>query len=321
MGATQPRTVADLGEFGLIAEMARGMHMNASVQLGPGDDAAIVALPDRRCVISTDILVEGVHFKGEWCSATDVGHRAAAASLADIAAMGATTVAIVVTLTGPSEMNAQWALDLARGVTEECDSTGAAVVGGDLSRARHVSVGVTAIGTLEGRDPVTRGGAKPGDVVAIAGRQGWAAAGLTVLTRGFRSPRLLVDAYRRPQPPYAAGPRAAGAGATAMLDVSDGLLADLGHIAGSSSVLIDIDPDLLPVADQLADAAAAFNVDPMIWFLTGGDDHPLVATFAPTAVLPEEFVQIGRVLSGEEPGVLVAGTPWVGSPAGHEHFT
>ncbi len=321
MSRTDVRTLADLGEFGLIAEIIGALpRASPAVRLGPGDDAAVVALTDPRCVVSTDILVEGVHFKGEWSSATEIGHRAAAASLADIVSMGAAPVAVVVALTGPAEMNAQWVLDAAAGVAAECAIAGASLVGGDISRARHVSLCVTAVGDLGGRAPVTRAGAQPGDLVAIAGRQGWAAAGLTVLSRGFRSPRVLVEAYRYPEPPYAAGPAAADAGATAMIDVSDGLLADLGHIARASDVLVDLDPARLPVAEELRATSAAFNVDPLLWYLSGGDDHALVATFPVDAPIPAAFRIIGLVSArGDAPGVTVGGQAWPG-PTGHEHF-
>ncbi len=270
MGGSAAKTVADLGEFGLIAAIRSRQQDGPRVILGAGDDAAVVAAPDGRVVISTDVLVESVHFKGEWASAADIGHRAAAATLADIAAMGATATALVVSLTGPAAMSAQWAVDLAEGIAEEAALVGASVVGGDLSRGRQLVIGVTGIGDLAGAPPVTRGGAKPGDVLAMAGRQGWAAAGLAVLSRGFRSPRAIVEAYRRPQPPYAAGPAAANAGATSMIDISDGLLADCAHLAEASDVTINVDPATLPIPDELRAASSAFNVDPLTWVLGGG---------------------------------------------------
>ena len=319
MGGAGGRTVADLGEFGLIEAIRLQQPTGAGVLLGAGDDAAVVAAPDGRVVISTDVLVEGVHFKGEWASSEDIGRRAAAATLADIAAMGATATALVVSLAGPSAMSAQWALGLAQGLAEEAALVGASVVGGDLSKGRQVAVAVTGIGDLAGMAPVTRAGARPGHVVALAGRQGWAAAGLAVLSRGFRSPRALVEAYRRPQPPYSCGPLAARAGATALIDVSDGLIADAGHIAAASGVSINLDPGALPVAEELRAASAAFNLDPVSWVLAGGDDHALLATFATVEAVPAEFRVIGRTEEESDAPVLLGGQPWAGEP-GHEHF-
>jgi thiamine-monophosphate kinase len=160
-------------------------------------------------------------------------------------------------------------------------------------------------------------------VVALAGRLGYAAAGYTVLSRGFRSPRLLVEAHRRPEVPYAAGPRAARLGATSMIDVSDGLLADLGHIAAASGVAVDVRTAAFPVPPQMRDAAGALGVDPSTWILTGGDDHALAATFPAGTELPEEWTVVGSVGSvgsvGEGSGVTVDGTPYEG-PAGWDHF-
>jgi len=319
MAEVAGRTVAELGEFGLIEEIRRLQPQGPGVLLGAGDDAAVVSAPDGRVVVSTDVLVEGVHFKGEWAAAQDIGRRAAAATIADIAAMGARATALVVSLAGPSGMSAQWALDLAGGLAEEAGVVGASVVGGDLSSGRQVMIAVTGIGDLAGSSPVTRSGARHGDVLAIAGRQGWAAAGLAILSRGFRSPRIIVEAYRRPEPPYASGPVAAAAGATAMCDISDGLIADAGHLAAASGVTVDIDPGLLPVPEELRAAASAFNVEPLSWVLAGGDDHALLATFPADAELPAGFTAIGRAEEAQQPEVLVAGQPWA-ADSGHEHF-
>jgi thiamine-monophosphate kinase len=282
----------------------------------------VVAAPDGRVVASTDLLVEGRHFRRDWSSAHDVGRKAAAQNLADLVAMGARPTALLVGLGVPADLPADWPTGLADGLAEETALVGATVVGGDVVRSEQVVVAVTALGDLEGRAPVTRSGARPGDVVALAGRLGWAAAGLAVLGRGFRSPRVLVDAHRVPSPPYAAGPAAAVAGATAMIDVSDGLVQDAGHVAHASAVVLALRTDLLVVDAPLAEAAAAFNADPLIWVLTGGDDHALLATFPPSAVLPPGFHVIGTVRAAEPDetaGVLVDGAAYAG-PGGHDHF-
>ena len=199
--------------------------------------------PRGHVVVSTDLLVEGRHFRRDWVGADDLGRKAAAANLSDVNAMGGTAHSLTVGLAAPADLPAQWALDLADGIAEEAALVGASIVGGDLTTADQVVVAITVLGTCDVA-PVLRTGAQPGDVLALAGRQGWAAAGLAVLGRGFRSPRALVEAYQRPQPPYAAGPAAAHAGATSMIDVSDGLLADVGHLASGSGVAIDVTPRL-----------------------------------------------------------------------------
>lgn len=310
-------TLSDVGEFGLVAALGERFSQGSAVLLGPGDDAAVVAVPDGRVVVSTDLHVDGRHFRRDWASASDIGHRVAAANLSDINAMGGRATALTVGLAAPADLPAAWALELADGIAAECSLVGASVVGGDLTGADQVLIAVTALGEVAG-EPVRRSGARAGDVVAIAGRQGWAAGGLAVLARGFRSPRKLVEAYRRPEPPYAAGPEAAAAGATSMIDVSDGLLADVGHLAEDSGVAIDLRTETFVVAEPLQAVGAALGADPLRFILTGGDDHALVATYPSTAALPAGWTVIGEVGSGGT-AVTVDGHAWEG-PTGHKHF-
>ncbi len=313
---TASTTLADLGEFALIAELTRRFPQGEQVLLGPGDDAAVVAMPDERVVVSTDLVVDGRHFRRDWASADDIGHRVAAQNLSDLNAMGGRATALTVGLAAPADLPAQWALDLADGIAAEAALVGASVVGGDVTRSDQLMVAVTALGVVGG-EPVTRSGARVGDVVALAGRQGWAAGGLAVLTRGFRSPRALVEAYRRPEPPYAAGAEALALGATAMIDVSDGLLADLGHLAAASGVAIDVRTGAFELPEPLLAVGAALGVDPMRFLLGGGDDHPLAATFPAGTTLGAAWTVIGEVAEGD--GVTVDGAGYEG-PTGHTHF-
>jgi thiamine-monophosphate kinase len=312
-----PETVADVGEFGLIDRVTAGRRQPPTTILGPGDDAAIVAAADGRVVASTDVLTEGVHFRLDWSTPEHVGRKAIAVNMADIAAMGAVPTALLVGLACPRSTKAEVAEGLANGMWQEATLAGAGLVGGDVVTAKEIVISVTALGDLVGREPVTRGGALPGDVVAVAGRLGWSAAGLAVLGRGFRSPVQVVGAYRVPEPPYTAGPQAAAAGATAMIDVSDGLLADLGHICESSNVAIDVRTDLVEVPQRLIDVATALGADPMHWVLTGGEDHALVATFPEPAAVPEGWRTIGTVTRGG--AVTVDGGPYTGG-TGWQHF-
>ncbi len=309
-------TLADLGEFGLIQAIGERFAQGDDVLIGPGDDAAMVAVPDGRVVVSTDLLVDTRHFRRDWAAALDIGHKAAAQNLSDINAMGGRATAMTVGLAAPADLPVAWVLELADGIAEESALVGASVVGGDLTSSDQLMIAVTVLGVVDG-EPVRRSGARPGDVVAIAGRQGWAAGGLAVLARGFRSPKKLVDAYRRPEPPYAAGAEALGLGATAMIDVSDGLVADVGHIAAASGVAVDIRSGAFELAEPLRAVGAALGVDPLQFILGGGDDHALVATFPEGTALPDTWATIGVV--GEGSGVMVDGAPYEGS-AGHTHF-
>jgi thiamine-monophosphate kinase len=310
-------TVGDTGEFGLISSIIARLGTGTACLLGPGDDAAVVAAPDGRVVASTDVLVDGRHFRRDWSTAVDIGHRAAAANFADIAAMGAVPTALLVALCLPPDVEVTWTHQLADGLADECALVGATVVGGDISASPTLTIAVTALGSLNDGVPVTRSGARPGDLIALAGRLGWAAAGYTILSRGFRSPRALVAAHRRPSVPYAAGPAAARLGATSMIDVSDGLLADLGHLAEASKVAMEVRKDTLDLPSSMADAASALGVDPYDWVLAGGDDHALVATFPSTVELSKQWTVIGRVRDGE--GVTVDGKPY-GGAGGWDHF-
>jgi thiamine-monophosphate kinase len=328
-------SVEDLGEWGVIAALRARMPAGPLTSVGIGDDAAVVATPSGSVVAAVDLVLEGRHFRRDWSSARDVGTKAAARSLADIAAMGAVNTALLVALAAPGTLPASWALDLAAGLAAEATRAGAGVVGGDTASAESVLLSVTALGDLEGRAPVLRSGARPGDTVAVAGPLGRSAAGLALLTAGITAdPGLagLIRAHLRPAPPYDAGPEAARLGATAMIDVSDGLLADVGHVADASGVAVDISSPLL-AADTAAlqDAArllatssaaqtgAADPVPPMAlaWVLTGGEDHSLVAAFPPGTGLPARWRVIGEVSSGA--GVTVDGRERPG-PGGWQHF-
>jgi thiamine-monophosphate kinase len=309
-------TLADVGEFGLISELVALFPQGEDVIVGPGDDAAVLRVRTGHVVVSTDLVVEGRHFRRDWASASDVGHRAAAQNLSDINAMGGRASSLTIGLAAPADLPVQWALDFARGFADECALVGASVVGGDLTRADQIVIAVTVLGACT-QSPVLRSGARPGDVLAIAGRQGWSAGGLAVLGRGFRSPRVLVEAYRRPEPPYDAGRVAAEAGATAMIDVSDGLLADAGHLAADSGVAIDVHAAAFDVPEPLHAVGAATGADPLSFVLGGGEDHSLLATFESVSAVPEGWSVIGAVAVGE--GVTVDGAAYEG-PTGWTHF-
>ncbi len=286
--------------------IARSGLAHTSV-VGPGDDAAVLSLAGGLLVAGTDLLVDGHHFRRDWAGPKDVGHRAAAANLADIAAMGAVPTGLLVGLAMPGGLSIAWVDDLYEGLREECQPFGAAVIGGDVVESQNLVIAVTALGDMKGARPVTRDGACAGHRVAIAGRLGYAAAGLAVLGRGFRSPGSVVAAYRRPEVPYPAGPQAAVLGASAMCDVSDGLLRDAGTLADASAARIVLDVTAFAVPDVLRDVGGAMNVDPLTWIFTGGDDHALLACFPPNVDLPAPWRVVGRVEEGA--GVVVAGLP------------
>lgn len=313
-------TLAEIGEGAVIATLTAALPPAADVLVGPGDDGAVLELAGP-LVTSVDVLVEDVHFKLGWSDPAHVGRKAVAVNVADLEAMGARATAVLLGFSAPPHLQLRWVRELAGGLHAECAAAGVSLVGGDVTRARDLTLSVTVLGALDGRPPVLRSGARPGDLVALRGRTGWAAAGLAVLSRGFRSPRAVVDAQRVPQVPYGQGAVAARAGATAMVDVSDGLLADLGHVAAASGVVVDLQRDAFEVPEPLQAVSAATGADPYDLLLTGGEDHALAATF-PAGAVPEGWRVVGEVRAAAEDeaaAVLVDGRSWAAA-GGFDHF-
>ncbi|MEU1544625.1 thiamine-phosphate kinase [Nocardia sp. NPDC005745] len=371
----------ELGEFALIDRINVGRVQAPGVLLGPGDDAALIAAPDGRFVVTTDMLVQDRHFRLDWSSPEDVGRKAIAQNAADVVAMGATPTAFVVALGCPADTPLAVVDGLADGMWAEAARAGASIAGGDLVRSRELVVSVTAFGDPGGGAPITRAGARVGDVVAVAGRLGWSAAGLAAFTAEVTGPEVAeaLAAHRVPQPPYALvldalrggspgeselaatelfsartasaresatvsleardpesssrpvplgaepetrtvsggpAPGASGLGLHALTDVSDGLLADLGHIASASGVAIDLDSAALrdPALELVA---ARLDADAAQWILTGGEDHAFAGAWAPGRALPPGWVVIGRVVAGR--GLTVDGVAQTGG-GGWESF-
>ncbi|TWS27090.1 thiamine-phosphate kinase, partial [Tsukamurella conjunctivitidis] len=295
------RTVAELGEDGVIALATGGVGPDPRVPIGPGDDAAVVAAPDGRVVVSSDAIVEGRHFRFDLTTPEHVGRRAIAQNAADIAAMGAVCTAFTVTLGCPSGTGEDVVAGIARGTTRGAAEAGGAIAGGDVVRTEQVLLAVTVLGDLQGRAPVLLSGARPGDVVAVRGTLGHSAAGLDVLLAGYDGFDGLVETYRCPAPPLPAGPQAADAGATALTDVSDGLLRDARALARASGVTIALDGALLAPDAELVACAAALGADAERWVRTGGEDHALLATFPAGTTLPPGWRAIGAAAA---PGAL-----------------
>ncbi|MGH3634051.1 MAG: thiamine-phosphate kinase [Mycobacterium sp.] len=303
-------TVGELGEFGMVDRLIRGRRRPAAVALGPGDDAAVVVAGDGRVLVSTDMLVEGRHFRLDWSTPRDVGRKAIAQNAADIEAMGARATAFVVAFGAPAETPAADVDALADGLWDEAERIGAGIAGGDLVSCPQWVVSVTVLGDLAGRQPVLRAGARPGSVLAVAGALGYSAAGYALWHNDVDGFDDLRGRHLAPQPPYGQGRAAAEAGAQAMIDVSDGLVGDLRHLAEASGVGVDLSTDALGAdREALLGAAEAVGVDPWAWVLGGGEDHALVAAFA--GPVPAGWRVIGRVL--DEPArVLVDGAEWHG---------
>lgn len=296
----------------LIADFTSSLHLHSRVLVGSGDDCAVLTHPDSCSVISTDVLVEGVHFRRDWMSLEQIGWRAAAQNAADIAAMGASAHSAVAAVTIPKNMGKTEINALATGLVTGLESYGYSLVGGDLSSGPCLQVAVTVIGDLEGRPPLLRCGAQAGDLIYFAGNLGKSAAGLALLER-FQSPQeaiaaptlptelrdLAIEAiscYQVPQIPAALAPKLADAGAHALMDVSDGLSRDGAKIAAASGVVLNLSRSHLePYAQRLAGLADFLGANSWDWVLGGGEDHGLLCS-APAGFLVPGFTAIGEVL-------------------------
>jgi thiamine-monophosphate kinase len=311
-GSPPAHPLSEIGEFGLIARLTDGLELGPGVELGVGDDAAVLeTTPGHKLVVTTDVLVEGLDFTADLSEPEDWGWKAVVANLSDLAAMGAEARWLVLALTAPEATPLATLERVYAGVGEACRAFGAALVGGDVSGGPALSLAVTALGEAE--RPVPRSGARPGDRLAVSGPLGAAAAGLALLRSGdpaaadllARFPGLAA-AHRRPQPALAMGLALTRAGATAMIDVSDGLAGDALHLAEASGVGLEISDPAVPLAPGVAETATLLDLDPMALALGGGEDFVLAAALPRTADLGG-VLDCGRFLP--DPSTRVHLTP------------
>ena len=326
--------MGDLGEQGIL-EAILPLLDSAQASLGPGDDAGALRVSGNEVLVSVDTLVENQDFRLLWPSglehsAYDIGWKSIAQNVSDINAMGGRATGAVISLSLPKSTSLEWVMDFSRGVTEAIAELGAkelTILGGDLGKSQEISVTTTVLGECE-HGKVLRSGVRAGDRIAVAGRVGAAGAGLSVLEHEHdneswsRAVRRLVQAQCRPVPPLESGPRAAEAGATAMMDLSDGLIRDAGRMAKASHVNLELESSALQdFALRLEAASELTGTDPMSWVLYGGEDFGLLAAFPEGAEIPGEFTVIGvaRPANGRRAVVKVDGK--VAKPeTGFDHF-
>ncbi|MGZ8176393.1 thiamine-phosphate kinase [Williamsia sp. SKLECPSW1] len=307
MHAEQPwrdRTVAEIGERPLLARLRQVAQEHRPtgvasdpVVVGPGDDAATLTVrPD--LVVSTDTVVQGRHFRLEWTTPFDVGRRATVQAAADVAAMGAAGVGVVVSIGCPSTTPVGVLLDIDEGITTAAAQWGVPVVGGDLVATGEIVVTVTVLGTTAGRAATRLDGARVGDRLALSGPVGSSAAGLALLVAGVEDFPGLVGVHKVPTVDLTQGAVAARHGATSMTDVSDGLVEELLTMADAAGVGFDVESARVPRDPELVRAAGVLGVDADGWILGGGEDHQLLATFATT--VPDGWSEIGVVVDARD---------------------
>jgi thiamine-monophosphate kinase len=310
-------------EFDFIRAIARALGSDA----GPlGDDCALIPDGATTLALSTDVSVEGVHFRRDWLDPREIGWRAAAGALSDLAAEGAEVIGVFAAVTAPRSLAERDLVALMRGVADAASSVGGKVLGGDLSAAPQWSVGITCVG--RSTRPVTRSGARPGDGLWVTGALGAPRAALEAWLRGDPPSTEARDAFAHPVPRIAAGVWLAAHGATAMLDLSDGLAGDARHVAAASEVQLDVELSRLPVAPAVVAEAGRLGLVPSVFAAQGGEDYELLVAL-PAGFGPVEgeafqvaagvgLTRIGAVAPGA--GVrLLLGDEEVSLP-GFDHF-
>jgi len=292
------------------------VNFPAGIEVGIGDDAAVLTGIKNKLVATTDMAVEDIHFRTAWSSPFQIGAKLATANLADLFAMGATPKYLLVAAALPNKVAADFIDELAKGIRSVADNFEVAVVGGDLSQAEKIALSITALGELEGK-PITRGGAQVGDHIYVSELPGLSAAGLAILGRGLNRPRYVVEAHLNPK---LVAPHELIKVATAMCDISDGISVDAANIARASNVNISLDRSLISAASafaDLAELAKELNEDVFDWILNGGEDHFYLAAVNPKDASNELGVKIGEIVAGD--GKVLLDNQEV-KRAGYQHF-
>jgi thiamine-monophosphate kinase len=305
-------------EAGLIARLRDLFHTSfqTQVQVGIGDDAAVIKSSSNKLVATVDMAVEDIHFNKKWSSPFQIGAKLTTANLADIFAMGAIPKYLLVAA-GISELdNSETVTELAKGIRSVADKFEVTVIGGDLSKSEKMTLSITALGELSGQ-PILRSGARVGDLIYLSSLTGLSAAGLAILNRELDRPRYVVEAHLNPK---LVAPDKLIKVATSMCDVSDGLATDAAHLSYASNVNFNLSKDLISQAadfKDLAELAEELNEDVFDWILTGGEDHFFLATVGKENESNELGIQIGSVGKGE--GKLLLDGVEI-KKTGYQHF-
>ena len=305
-------------EAGLIARLRDLFHTSfqTEVQVGIGDDAAVIKSSNNKLVATVDMAVEGIHFHRKWSSPFQIGAKLTTANLADIFAMGAVPKYLLVAASINELNNSETVSELARGIRSVADKFEVSVIGGDLSKSEKMTLSITALGELSAQ-PILRSGGRVGDLIYLSSLTGLSAAGLAILNRDLDRPRYVVEAHLNPK---LVAPDKLIKVATSMCDVSDGLATDAAHLANASAINFNLSKELISKADDfkdLAELAKELNEDVFDWILTGGEDHFFLATVDKKNESNELGIKIGIVEKGD--GKLLLDGIEV-KESGYQHF-
>lgn len=278
------KTISDIGEFGLIRSITHDfIYRPGMVKLGAGDDGAVYSIPNGYDqVISTDTMVEGIHFLKKTMSPYDVGYKLCASNFSDMAAMGADAVGFVISAALPEDLPCSWVNDCYEGIRACCESYRVNLLGGDMTGSpKGVILTGTVIGMVPSNEAVTRSGAKPGDLVFVTGTLGDSAAGLAAIMKGIgRNYPLITARHQRPRPQISKGMWLRKAGATSLNDISDGLSREANEIAYASGIAMDILEDAIPLSWESQCLGKELGQNPLDWAWNGGEDYQLVGTIS-----------------------------------------
>lgn len=322
-------TLEQLGEFGLIELLTRGIKRNKHVKVGAGDDCAVIQVNGEQVLLSCDAMIEGVHFRREWAAPEDIGHKAVAAALSDIAAMGGLPLCMLITLACPRDIEPAYLQRLYKGIKRLASDERVGIAGGDTTASPHgLMIDITVLGTVSSLRPLCRAGARPGDLIAVTGYPGCSWLGLQALNRGDSAPASLIEAHLRPRPKLLEGRFLAEySEVRAMIDVSDGLAQDLGHMARAGGVRMNLESARLPLHEDLVAYATRLGRAPAECALYGGEDYELAFAMAPEGadVMLEEVrrqlvlpVSVIGTVSDGAPAVTIDGRQV--SARGYDHF-
>lgn len=313
------RQIKDIGEFRLIERITRPPHDTDTVVVGIGDDAAVLKTTDGLQVATTDCLVEGDHFRRDWFTPFQIGRKAIESNVSDIAAMGGIPRYVLVSLALPRTLDVAFVEQLYEGMWKSCDNYSLDIVGGNMTHAEAIMISLTVLGIVDDQCLCLRSDAQPGDAIGVIGSLGYGGAGLRVLQEHLKGYDPVVKRYLEPQA-YLAEARKCAPVVHAMIDVSDGLASEVGHICRASCCGARLFQDKIPLDKEILSVGEALNEDPYGYIMYGGEDFSLVFTAPEQVVHQCGGVVIGEITKGKKLYLSSRDSEQILQGRGYDHF-